>query len=411
MAITKNNPAARCLDLTRLISRVGRGPWTGIDRVELEYLARLRKADAPVYALVRARRGYALLDPHGVRLIEKFLLALTDHGKNNLRPKMPGSSIAFRLRTGAMLRRLATARARNGGLKNLLKQVLPPETTYLNVGHSNLSAEVLAGFRADRDAQISVFVHDTIPLDFPQFQREDTVLSFERKMRNVAKFADLIICNSRQTKLDVTRVMSDWGKVPPIVVAHLGVETATAAPQDLPRGIDLSRPYFVAVGTIEPRKNHAFLLDLWERFSPASDAPQLFIVGRRGWKNESVFQRLDRRPANVSELNTLSDGAITALLQGSSGLLAPSHCEGFGLPALEAGALGVPVICNTLAVFREILSEYPIYADVADIYSWETMIRKLAVNSSSVNSLMQGTRVELAVPCWTDHFDQVLRIT
>jgi glycosyltransferase involved in cell wall biosynthesis len=411
MAITKNKRAARCLGLTRLISRVGRGPWTGIDRVELEYLARLRQADAPIYALVRLRRSYAVFDPDGVRAIEKFLLAHAGRGKHNSRPKFTEKSIVIRLKTHAMARRAAIARAQEGGLKNLLERTLPPGTAYLNVGHSNLSAEVLSGFRALRDAHISVFVHDTIPLDFPQFQRDTSVSGFDAKLRNVAKFADLIICNSRQTKQDVTRVMADWGKIPPIIVAHLGVKTATAAPKELPRGTDLSRPYFVTVGTIEPRKNHALLLDIWERFSVKPDAPRLFIVGRRGWNNETVFQRLDRRPANVVELNNLSDGATTALVQGYCGLLAPSHCEGFGLPVVEAAALGVPVICNKLAVFREILSEYPIYADVADIYSWETMIRKLAVNSGSVNSLMQGTGVELAIPDWTDHFDQVLRLT
>jgi hypothetical protein len=56
------------------------------------------------------------------------------------------------------------------------------------------------------------------------------------------------------------------------------------------------RPYFVALGTIEPRKNHLLLLNLWRQFAPASGpaAPRLVVVGRRGWENENVLDMLER---------------------------------------------------------------------------------------------------------------------
>ena len=411
MAITKNKPTARCLDLTRLISRIGRGPLTGIDRVELEYLAHLYDSDAPMFALVHFRRGYALFDREGIRAIQQNILGHTSCDKSTWLSLFFGKSLAIREAAHIAVGRLAMAQTRKCGLKELLARNIPPGTAYLNVGHSNLSQEVFEAFHSVPDAKISVFVHDTIPLDFPQFQRPETIPSFENKMRNVARYADLVICNSRQTGHDVDRIMSDWGKVPKITVAHLGVRPASAKPEDLPPDIDTSNSYFVVVGTIEPRKNHALLLDIWTRLSAELGAPRLFIVGQRGWKNGNVFRRLDRRPAMVSELSNLSDGAVSALLQRSSGLLFPSYCEGFGLPAIEAAALGIPVICNSLSVFREILGEYPIYADVADIYSWETMIRNLAKNSGSVNSLTQGSGVKVALPTWEDHFDQVFGLT
>ena len=411
MAITKNKPTARCLDLTRLISRVGRGPWTGIDRVELEYLAHLNNSATPMFALVHLRRGFALFNQQGVRALQQYILGQTRWDKSTLLSLPFGKSWATRKAVRITVGRLAMARAPESGLNDMLVQNLPPGTAYLNVGHSNLSQEVFEGFHAVPDAKISVFVHDMIPLDFPQFQRPETVLSFENKMRNVARYSDLVICNSRQTGHDVERNMSTWGKVPKIAVAHLGVRTASARPEDLPPDIDISNPYFVIIGTIEPRKNHAFLLDIWVRLSEKPGAPRLFIVGRRGWENRNVFKRLDRHPANVRELNNISDGAVSALLQRSLGLLFPSYCEGFGLPAIEAAALGIPVICNSLSVFREILGEYPIYADVADIYSWETMIRKLAKNSGSENRLAQNSGMKVTLPTWQDHFDQVLRLT
>jgi len=202
MAITKNKPTARCLDLTRLISRVGRGPWTGIDRVELEYLAHLLAVGAPMFALIHFRRRYALIHRDGVRAIQQYILGHTSWNESTLLSRIFGKSLAIRRAAHLAVGRLVIAQTPEGGLKELLARNLPPGTAYLNVGHSNLSQEVFESFHSVPDAKISVFVHDTIPLDFPQFQRPETIPSFERKLRNVAQYADLVICNSRQTGHD-----------------------------------------------------------------------------------------------------------------------------------------------------------------------------------------------------------------
>ncbi|MFV2002274.1 MAG: glycosyltransferase family 4 protein [Paracoccaceae bacterium] len=411
MAITKISPQARCLDLTRLVSRVGRGPLTGLDRVELEYLDYILRAGVPVFSLVKLRRGYALLDETGTAALQQRLLGQLSWHKPPLISRLARLSPPGVAGARASVRASAIARAGPGRLRGMLEGVLPAGTAYLNVGHANLSQEVLQSFSSLPGARVTVFVHDTIPLDFPRFQRQKIVLRFERELRLVARRADLLICNSQATLRDVTRVMSPWGDVPDIVVAHLGIRTAVAKPAELPAGLDTSSPYFVVLGTIEPRKNHALLLDIWERLCATPDAPRLFVVGQRGWENPRIFERLDQRPANVHELNNLSDGAVRALLNSAAGLLFPSHCEGFGLPAVEAAALGIPLVCNNLNVFHEVLGDYPIYADASDSYSLETIIRKLAKNGGSVNSETRRSRPKVTVPNWDAHFDHVLRLT
>ena len=97
-------------------------------------------------------------------------------------------------RAEADLRRLAVDRCRKGWLARMLARSVPTGCRYLNVGHSNLSAAVMRAWKAH--GRIAVLVHDTIPLDFPQFQRPGTVQSFEQRMRFVAAYADLVICNS-----------------------------------------------------------------------------------------------------------------------------------------------------------------------------------------------------------------------
>ncbi len=106
--------------------------------------------------------------------------------------------------------------------------------------------------------------------------------------------------SARTTRDDVLRWRDTLGiaRRAPVTVAPIG--TTLAAPASAPPDLDLSRPYFVALGTIEPRKNHALLLDAWDLLAqrlPASAVPRLFIFGRRGWCNEAVFARLDALPA------------------------------------------------------------------------------------------------------------------
>ncbi|MEO0380334.1 MAG: glycosyltransferase, partial [Pseudomonadota bacterium] len=190
------------------------------------------------------------------------------------------------------------------------------------------------------------------------------------------------------------------------IVSHLGTDLVDSNPAEVPTGTTERTPYFVCIGTIEPRKNHAFLLDIWDEMG--EQAPGLVIAGARGWKNEEVFDRLDALPANgpICEAAGLSDGALAALVEQSAGVLFPSHAEGFGLPATEAAACGVPIIVNDLQVLRELLGDIPIYACVSDRYLWINKINELA--GVRPNARRQQPFVP---PTWDAHFKTVLRLT
>lgn len=380
-------PPARLLDVTRTLRRAGRLA-TGVDRVERAYIRAFVNDPVPAFGIARTKLGYVLLNDAG---LSRFLDGLT-----------PGLSEDAAL---AHLRAHAVGRTWPPGLGRLLKRYVPQGSAYFNVGHSNITPRVFSHVRRALGGRVVVLVHDIIPLQAPQWQRPGTVEPFEEKMRLVGGQADVVIANSQDTADHLTETLRGWGRVPEVVVAHLGVDLTDAAPQEVPAQVRTDRPYFVTLGTIEPRKNHAFILDLWEELGP--DAPGLLICGQRGWNNQAVFDRLDALPVDspIQEVTGASDGAISSLLEGSCGLLCPTHLEGFGLPAAEAAALGVPVLANDLNIFREVCGNIAIYASVSDRYLWIKHINDLRhIGRRAVNDQ------SFTPPAWDDHFKTVLSL-
>ncbi|NNE53715.1 MAG: glycosyltransferase [Sulfitobacter sp.] len=214
-----------------------------------------------------------------------------------------------------------------------------------------------------------------------------------------------MIYNSEDTRRKAEKQLAVFGRIPPGVVSKLGTIRPGPDPRSLPPDLPPDRPYFITVGTIEPRKNHAFLLDMWERMGP--DAPPLLICGSRGWENADVFARLNalRGKSAVRELPGLADTAVAALVQKAAGALYPTHAEGFGLALVEARALGARVLCNDLAVFQEILGDQVTFVSVKKPGDWLNKVREWEKDQSvqQKDNAFEGFR-------WSDNFKTVLRL-
>lgn len=385
------------LDVTRLISRLGQGAATGIDRVEAEWLAHLQ--GCPHLLLARARRAQLLLPPPAGAAILRWLAGdLADLPPPDLIDRLRGRR-DIRARAEAALRRMSTHRADRAG-RGIAAQVQArlPDAVYLNVGHSNLTAALWSGLAPLPRA---VLIHDTIPLDHPQFTRAGQSDKFRDRLAAALKHAGLVLTVSKATRTDVLRWQAALDLPPvPVVAAPIGTRLVPPDPRGVPATLDLTRPFFVTLGTIEPRKNHALLLDAWDALGP--DAPQLFIIGRRGWENHDTFARLDRLPPDspVKVLTTLDDGAVAQLITRSHGLLMPSRAEGFGLPLTEAAARGVPVLCAPLAAAKELMGDYALYLSPDAPQEWAHEIRRLA----AMPAQRQSPR---PVPEWNAHFSNM----
>lgn len=382
------------------MSRAGR-TLTGIDRVERAYLQELITRPTPVFGLVRTSLGYLLLDRDGMAAMDAALTA-GDWGKAGLLSRLSMRSAPARKSAETLLRRVAVARCLPAGLGGMLRRSVPAGTVYLNIGHSNLTDRVLTAVRQVAGVRVTVMIHDTIPLDFPHLQRPGTVTEFAAKLERVSRHADLILCPSAVVQGDLERHLSATGRVPDVSAIPLGVTVPRPDPRALPVDLDLATPYFVALGTIEPRKNHRLLLDVWDMLGP--DRPTLFICGSRGWLNADVFARLDARSPGVVELPGLSDGAVAALLSGARALVFPSLAEGFGIPMAEAAALGTTVLCGDLAICHEVLGPAAVYLPLDSLYVWKDAILA-AVNQAPV------AQKPFVPPDWSTHFKIALGLT
>lgn len=391
------------LDLTRTLSRLGRGPMTGIDRVELAYLHYLLTRDEPLFALVRTALGFVLLNKAGACGIFDRATGRLPLGEPDLLGLLTQRHLPQGLRAEADARRLAMARCLPVRLAQMLRNGLPAGVVYVNVGHANLTTRVMQAVKSVPDAKVLAMVHDTIPLNHPQLCRAGVLQAFAEKLRVVTANSDLVVHTARVTRTQTEAHFANMGRVPPGIVAPLGVTIAPADPEGLGK---VRPPYFVVLGTIEPRKNIGLLVAVWRELQKSADpVPHLYVVGNRGWADPSLFDDLDALAArgDATLWTNLNDAKVTALLQGAEALLFPSLAEGYGLPPLEAAALGVPVLSGNLHVVVELLANYPVYLDTT-VYAWVQAIRhRLTHRTQGIDAAGHS----FAPPTWADHFRRV----
>ncbi len=396
--------AAFIVDVTRIASRLGRGALTGIDRVELAYIQHIPRSGRPALALLRTKAGVMLLSTDALCAIDAWAGGAPIPQTRDLLARLTRRQDPGLGRVETALRRFAIARAPMPLLAAMLRRKVPANTVYLNTGHANLTARMMQALHTVPGLRIVVLVHDTIPLDHPKLSRLNQISAFEGKMEAVSAHADLVLHTAHTTRQTTEAQLSQFGRIPPGLVAPLGVEVARPNPSALPPRLDLTAPYFVTVGTIEPRKNHALLLDVWEKLAERGPVPSLFILGNRGWAAQDLFARLDRGVKGVTVLPGLGDGAMAALVAGARALLFPSRVEGFGLPPYEAAAVGTPVLSTPLSVILEGLGDYPVYLDADDSYSWMETIIALTLDPEGGK-----TRKIAKPPQWCEHFKTVLK--
>ena len=257
---------------------------------------------------------------------------------------------------------------------------VPGGAVYLNIGHLSLAVPHFQRWLDRRSDITSVFMlHDVIPLENPEFVSPSSARHHDAMVASTVRHADAVIVTTRHAHSTVTGALAQRGR-PNIPTFARGLPLPAAFEQRGQAHADLAHlPYFVVCGSIEPRKNHSLLHEVWKNLSSqlGEATPHLVVVGSPGWNSEKLLSQLENCAATrrrIHPVSGLSTPALKQLLVGARGLLMPSWNEGFGLPVLEANALGIPVIASDIPSHREVASEPTFLLNPSDVDAWEGIL-------------------------------------
>jgi glycosyltransferase involved in cell wall biosynthesis len=226
-----------------------------------------------------------------------------------------------------------------------------------------------------KGARIVFLVHDILPVLMPHYFPEGTKSTFEDYLDVISTSADAVIGVSRTTALDFERWVTEHkpARYRPLAIGwnHHGADIDSSIPtKGLPEGFNeqlkelTSRPTFLMVGTVEPRKGHRQSLRAAELLWRNTLDFNLVIVGKHGWMVDDLATELNSHPERGHRLfwyQGISDEALLRIYRLADCVLMASEGEGFGLPVIEAAQHQSPILVRDIPVFREIVGEHATY--------------------------------------------------
>jgi glycosyltransferase involved in cell wall biosynthesis len=396
---TSNADPARPVvyDMTRLVTRVLTESPNGIDRVDLRlarYFAFCRGETTSVllWTIAGQRLFPASVARRIVNGVEDHWREFEQSDADGLYEEVVQRIITPRPGQGPVARPAASSRKPfrkpflgaiwnyGLGLGQSPERKAPRGAAYLNASHFPLEyAGHLRWLFRRPDIRPAFFIHDLLPIEKPQYFWPKEPERHRRRLEHIRQVGGRAIVASATVAAKVKSHFESRGYSAPILQATLPVSPVFHQPP-LPDDRLMGRPYFIACGTIEARKNHIFLLQLWREMAQTSaEVPALVIVGKRGWNAEAAIDMLERSHGiarHVVEVSGLSTSGLKRLMDSATALLAPSLAEGFGLPIAEAAAAGLPVIAADIDAFRELVFPGLTLIDTLDGLGWLNAIRE-----------------------------------
>lgn len=231
-------------------------------------------------------------------------------------------------------------------------------------------------------------VHDILPLQYPLLFPQGHAIAFQESVRELMYIVDGYVTVSETVARTLRSYIENSPRtadlLQPIRWAHNG--------SDLPsidtgkRAIDPTlsslreRPFFICVGTVEPRKGHIVALEAFERLWSSDFDLVLAIIGKPGWMMQAFEDRLVRHPEwnkRLFRFSNIDDYDLSFAYKNAQALIMPAVAEGFGLPTIEAARLGLPVIASDIPIMREVGKESFYYFDLLDAKALATAVAAL----------------------------------
>lgn len=220
--------------------------------------------------------------------------------------------------------------------------------------------------------RVGIVIYDLIPIRMPQFCDLTLVDIFNTWIREASTAIDFYLAISKSARLDFESYLREREikKQPKSLAFRLGADLARfkvkkgKIRQALRRLFAGDQRPYIIVGTLEPRKNHRYLLDAFEMLWRQGLEANLCVIGKKGWLIEDTLKRIythEEWRKKLFMFNNLSDSELAFAYKKAKALVLPSIVEGFGLPIVEALRNRLPVFASDIPVFREVGGDFGAY--------------------------------------------------
>lgn len=258
-------------------------------------------------------------------------------------------------------------------------------------------AKELDRLKNTKKIDISIFVHDLIPILAPEYMHGGFSHSFDNWLRNSASYCTSYLANSQHTREDLCRYLEKQGTPRPVAVVPLAqqfhrpdkVEVSALSPQV--RKI-LDAPFVLVVGTLEDRKNLLRLAQAWQQLYTRGniEMPKLVFAGKQNWLN-SDFTDFAAQTNNLEGMmeivNRPSDSELFALYEGCMFTAMVSLYEGWGLPIGESLSMGKTAVVAKATSMPEVGQDLVLYCDPLDVKSIAHACEKLIADPDQRKAL------------------------
>ena len=254
-----------------------------------------------------------------------------------------------------------------------------------------------------------VTIHDLSYLYFPhEFLKKD-LYQLKNWTYYAITHAAKIIAVSKTTKKDLIHEYSIPDEK--ITVIYNGYEALNKkSVNDVQQKI--SYPFFLYVGTIQPRKNLNVLITAFKEFHKTNPLHKLIIIGKKGWLFDTIFKQVENEGMKDSVIFTgyISEEEKNNFYKKATALILPSLYEGFGIPLLEAMAHGCPVISSFSSSLPEIGAEACLYFDPKNSNDLLEKMISVSSNKELVSSLILAGKKRIKAFSWEDAGKNTLHI-
>lgn len=240
-----------------------------------------------------------------------------------------------------------------------------------------------------------ITVHDLVAFLFPNRHNKKAVILEKIFLKKALKKADHVLAVSQNTKKDlITKFKYDESKIN--VIHCAASENFQKIPEEdlekFAQETNLPEKFFLAVGTIQPRKNYLRLIRAFAQIIEKHPNMNLVIVGGNGWDFEEIYAEIREHylTKKVHMLGYLSGTSLVKLYNLAAALVFPSLYEGFGIPPLEAMQCACPVIASDKASLPEVVEDAALLVDPENEKSIAAAMEKILKDHNLAKELSEA---------------------